>query len=146
MNPNHVATPLCVASGSEAYSNTMAAPHEYFDLTGVRRWVARRTLGETYVKAISITCAWKSKSSGHAGVLRWGEGQRRQLKLVKQRSDPRIGLRQTRREQSPDVELSAATRTKNALRVEVRRSARRWPGRKDALDGFFRNFSTVSEV
>jgi hypothetical protein len=33
MNLNHAATPLRVASGSETYSNTMAAPHEYFDLT-----------------------------------------------------------------------------------------------------------------
>ena len=35
MNPNHAATPLSVASGSEAYSNTMAAPHELFDDRGV---------------------------------------------------------------------------------------------------------------
>jgi hypothetical protein len=28
MNPYHAATQWSVASGSEAYSNTMAAPHE----------------------------------------------------------------------------------------------------------------------
>jgi hypothetical protein len=35
INPNQAATHLCVASGSVAYSNTMAAPHEYFDLAGI---------------------------------------------------------------------------------------------------------------
>jgi hypothetical protein len=36
MNPNNAGTPLRVATGSEVYSSTMAAPHECFDLTG--RW------------------------------------------------------------------------------------------------------------
>ena len=34
MNPNHAATTFTVASGSAAYSNTMAAQHELFDHTG----------------------------------------------------------------------------------------------------------------
>ena len=35
MNPNNAATPLRVATGSEVSSSTMAAPHEFFDLTGI---------------------------------------------------------------------------------------------------------------
>jgi hypothetical protein len=37
MSPNNAATPLRVAVGSEVYSSTMAASHEFFDLTGQER-------------------------------------------------------------------------------------------------------------
>ena len=37
MSPNNAATLLRVATGSEVYSSTMAAPHEFFDLTASRQ-------------------------------------------------------------------------------------------------------------
>jgi hypothetical protein len=37
MSPNNAATLLRVATGSEVYSSTMAASHEFLDLTGTDR-------------------------------------------------------------------------------------------------------------
>jgi hypothetical protein len=44
MNPNNAATPLRVVTGSEVYSSTMAAPHEFLDLTGLTDSVGSTTV------------------------------------------------------------------------------------------------------
>jgi hypothetical protein len=60
MSPNNAATLLRVATGSEGYSSTMAASHEFFDLTGQVRWLSGATSG-VRISSSTNSSKWPSE-------------------------------------------------------------------------------------